>query len=145
MWDSSLKERERESSSVEQCWLMLTLHVQTALCFHGNTTASSCRHIHLSVPGTQREFKIPFPGLQPVFSGRGGTPAAGKRTSVERAGRGISKRLSIQTSKEEGSGPTSFFKQYFHSGGRTPWGSLLGQGGERTNPLHSPGGLIIEV
>lgn len=62
---------------------------------------------------------------------------------TERAGWGISKRLSIQTSKEEGSGPTSFFKQYFHSGGRTPGGSFFGQGCEWTNLLLSPGGRIV--
>lgn len=125
IWDS-LKEREKEYLSVEQCWLMLTSPVQTALCFHGNTTRGSCRHLHLSVPGIQREFKIPFPGLQLVFSHRGRIPAARERTLHQRAGRDISKRLSIQTSKEEGSGPASFFIQYLRSGGRTQWGSFLG-------------------
>lgn len=104
----------------------------------------SCRHLHLSVPGTQREFKIPFPGLQLVFSCRGRIPAARERTLHQRAGRDISKRLSIHTSKEKGSGPASFFIQYLHSGGRTQRGSFLGLGGKRTNPLHSPGSLIVE-
>lgn len=45
---------------MEQCWLMLTLYVQTTSCFHGNLTRSSCRHLYLSVPGTQREFKNPI-------------------------------------------------------------------------------------
>lgn len=91
---------------MEQCWLMLTLCVQTASCFHGNITCSSCRHFYLSVPGTQREFKNPISwspaGFLPLWqkscsrrkdpplkeqretSLRGFQPREGRRKGVER-------------------------------------------------------------
>ena len=121
---------------MEQCWLMLILDVQTASCFHGNITSSSCRYLHLSVPGTQREFKIPFPGFQLFFSGSGRTPAAEKGPSIRRAAGDSSKRLSIQTSKNKGSGTASFSKLFLPSGGMTQWGSLLDK--EAREHIHFP-------